>query len=70
MKECFEVKGYDQTLGLSMFMNKPANEDGSFVKLLKDLGAVPFCLTNVPQTMKSYGCSNPIFGNTLHPEGN
>ena len=36
--------------------------------MLRDLGAVPFCLTNVPQTMKSFGCSNPIFGETKHPQ--
>ena len=34
---------------------------------MRQLGAVPFCLTNLPQTMKSYACSNPIFGTTTHP---
>ena len=32
------------------------------------MGAVPFCLTNVPQTMLSYGCSNPVYGVTCHPK--
>ena len=31
------------------------------------LGAIPFCLTNVPQSMVSYACSNPVFGVTTHP---
>ena len=34
---------------------------------MKELGAVPFCLTNVPQTMNTYACSNPVFGLTTHP---
>ena len=34
---------------------------------MKDLGANPFCLTNVPQTMLSFGSSNPIYGMTTNP---
>ena len=34
---------------------------------MRKLGAIPFCLTNIPQTMVSYACSNPIFGITTHP---
>lgn len=68
VKECFQVKGYDNTAGLSQFINNPEDKDGCFVECLKRLGAVPFCLTNVPQTMKSFGCSNPVFGSTSHPQ--
>lgn len=67
VKECYRVKGYDNTVGLTRFLGQPAEEDCAFVRHLKDLGAVPFCLTNVPQTMKSFGCSNPIYGSTAHP---
>lgn len=31
------------------------------------MGAIPFCLTNVPQTMNTYACSNPVYGMTTHP---
>ena len=34
---------------------------------MRKLGAIPFCLTNIPHTMVSYACSNPIFGITTHP---
>ena len=30
-------------------------------------GAIPFVLTNLPQTCLSYASSNPIFGKTTHP---
>lgn len=32
-----------------------------------DAGAVPFVKTNVPQTMLSFECSNPLFGRTTNP---
>ncbi len=89
VKECYAVKGYDHTIGLSRFLEQPgwskgdffafvcgkrkstvfflATEDSPMVQHLKELGAVPFCLTNIPQTMKSFGCSNPIYGSTSHP---
>ena len=41
--------------------------DGEAVQMLRAAGAIPFCRTNAPQTNLSYGCSNPIFGATLHP---
>jgi len=67
VKECFYVKGYDCTIGLAQFIGKPAQEDSVFVQALKDLHAIPFCLTNIPQTMVSYSCSNPVYGNTANP---
>ena len=45
------------------------NNDQHFrlFQAMKSLGAIPFCLTNVPQTMNTYACSNPVFGLTTHP---
>lgn len=37
------------------------------MQALMDAGAIPFSRTNIPQTMLSYGCSNPIFGCTRNP---
>ena len=34
---------------------------------MRELGAIPFCLTNIPQTMLSYACSNPVYGCTTNP---
>jgi len=53
VKECFYVQGYDSTIGLAQHIGRPATSDCSFVAGLKELGALPFCLTNVPQTMVS-----------------
>jgi len=37
------------------------------VKILREAGAVLFVKTNVPQTMLSFECSNPLWGRTLNP---
>jgi len=67
LKECFSYKGQDSTLGLSMNESAPADCDSVVVRVLKLQGAVPFVHTNVPQSMFSYDCSNPLFGQTLNP---
>ncbi|XP_044532722.1 fatty-acid amide hydrolase 1-like [Gracilinanus agilis] len=67
IKECFLYKGQVSTLGLRRNMDFPATEDSVVVRVLKKQGAIPFAHTNVPQSMFSYDCSNPIFGRTLNP---
>ena len=44
-----------------------AERDAGLVRLLRALGAVPFCRTNLPQTCLSLDCSNPLFGATRNP---
>jgi len=38
-----------------------------FNQVLSQQGAVMFARTNIPQTMLSYECSNPVFGATKNP---
>merc|ERR1712029_560595 len=64
----FQIRGYDCTVGMARWIDQPAQVDGAMVARIRQLGAVPFCLTNIPQTMMSYGCSNPVFGTTLRPQ--
>lgn len=33
------------------------------------LGGIPFVKTNVPQTLMSFECSNPLWGTTSNPFG-
>ncbi|KAJ7694086.1 amidase signature domain-containing protein [Mycena rosella] len=53
--------------GFSAFVNKPAATDADIVAILESAGAVPIAKTNIPQTMFSFECSNPIFGRTTNP---
>ena len=49
------------------FVNKPLKEDGVMVKAMREQGGIPFCLTNVPQTMKvleSIDAFSLLFKNT------
>lgn len=67
LKECFSYKGQNSTLGLSLNEGVPAECDSVVVQVLKLQGAVPFVHTNIPQSMFSYDCSNPLFGQTVNP---
>jgi amidase len=67
LKDSFKLKGKDATIGLVCFVNSPAEDDSALVALLKSLGAVLYCKTNVPQTMMTADSENNIFGRTLNP---
>ncbi|XP_046652403.1 fatty acid amide hydrolase 1-like [Daphnia pulicaria] len=67
VKDNVSVVGYDCTAGISKFIDQSAVEDAALVSALRGLGAIPFCRTNVPQTLLSFGCSNPIWGSTKNP---
>ena len=57
----------DTTHGLAKYLYQPSDNSAVLVKVLRDLGAVPFCKTNVPQTLCGFSSHNPIFGETLNP---
>lgn len=67
VKDDTAMKGYDCTLGCSRNLYKPENETAVIVQSLEQLGAIPFCRTNCPQTCCSGCSSNPIFGRTINP---
>lgn len=67
IKDNIDCKGHDSTCGLRTFLNQPATKDSVIVQVLKKQGAIPFVKTNVPQSLLSYECSNPIFGQTVNP---
>ncbi|XP_046938312.1 vitamin D3 hydroxylase-associated protein-like [Lynx rufus] len=67
LKDPYDCKGHDSTCGLTQFLEKPAAKDGVIVQVLKAQGAIPFVKTNIPQTLYSFDCSNPIYGQTLNP---
>ncbi|XP_043734499.1 vitamin D3 hydroxylase-associated protein-like isoform X2 [Cervus elaphus] len=68
LKDTYDCMGHDSSCGLAQFLEKPAAKDGVIVKVLKAQGAIPFVKTNISQTLQSYDCSNPIYGQTLNPQ--
>ncbi|EHY61217.1 hypothetical protein HRR83_000977 [Exophiala dermatitidis] len=67
LKDSFNIPGFDATIGLVHFAEKPCSEYSALPKLFLDLGAVFYCKTNVPQTMMTADSDNNIFGRTMNP---
>ncbi|EIW72395.1 hypothetical protein TREMEDRAFT_26851 [Tremella mesenterica DSM 1558] len=70
-KDTFNIAGVDTSLGCSMHTSQPSTLDDELgvrlVKLFRQGGGIPFCKTNVPQTLLAFECCNPIFGRTTNP---
>ncbi len=64
MQEHIHLEGLDSTVGIPSNIGKIQADDAGLVKVLKALGANPFCRTNLSQTLMSFDCSNPIYGST------
>ncbi|CAL2036702.1 unnamed protein product [Caenorhabditis brenneri] len=67
VKSNFYMNGYEATVGLASLLENRETTTCSLVQFLKDQGAIPFCLTNVPQGLLSYITSNPLYGTTKNP---
>lgn len=51
LKDQFNVKGFDSTIGYVGRAYQPAQDDCALVKLLHSLGAVVIAKTNLPQSI-------------------
>ncbi|GAA99315.1 hypothetical protein E5Q_06010 [Mixia osmundae IAM 14324] len=78
LKDLIHVKGLDASIGRSAAVTLPTADAGSaadhlsehdalIVSIFRGEGGIPFCKTNVPQTMLSFEGSNPVFGATRNP---
>ncbi|KAL2007218.1 hypothetical protein VTN00DRAFT_8656 [Thermoascus crustaceus] len=67
LKDQFNVKGYDSTLGYVGRSFAPANEDAVVVQILKSMGAVIVAKTNLPQSIMWCETDNPLWGLTVNP---
>lgn len=67
LKDQFNVKGYDTTLGYVGRAFSPAKQDATVVKMLKSLGAVVLGKTNLPQSIMWCETENPLWGLTTNP---
>lgn len=67
VKECFHLAGSSTTIGLTTRVNRPRDEDGVFVRRIREAGAIILGKTNVPQLMLWHESENPVFGRTQNP---
>ncbi|KAG8855291.1 hypothetical protein FRB96_007089 [Tulasnella sp. 330] len=66
-KDMYQVKGYDNSIGMTRYCNQHSVEDAGLVSQVRDAGGVLFVKTNVPQTPLAFECANPVFGRTTNP---
>ncbi|KAL2212723.1 amidase [Sarocladium strictum] len=67
VKDQFNVKGVDTTLGYVGRSFKPAQEDAVLVRILKTLGAVVITKTSIPQSILWGETESPLWGVTTYP---
>ncbi|KAF1937982.1 amidase [Clathrospora elynae] len=67
LKDTFQIRGYDTSIGLAALCFKPATENAVLVDCLLNAGAVLYCKTNVPQTLMALDSHNNVFGRTINP---
>ncbi|KAJ8115001.1 hypothetical protein OPT61_g3255 [Boeremia exigua] len=68
LKDSFNVKGVQSTIGyVSFISHPPSTSNSAVVQILFDAGAVFYVKTNLPQTMMTADSHNNIFGRTLNP---
>ncbi|MFI4877145.1 MAG: amidase [Blastopirellula sp. JB062] len=67
IKECFYVQGVPATIGLTRHQQSLASHDGDLVRRLREAGAIPLGVTNVPQLMLLHETDNPVYGRTNNP---
>ncbi|KAL2815886.1 amidase signature domain-containing protein [Aspergillus granulosus] len=67
VKDQFNVKGYDSTIGYVGRSFSPATEDAALVQILKDMGAVILAKSNLPQSIMWAETENPLWGLTVNP---
>lgn len=67
LKDQFNIKGYDTTLGYVGRANSPAASDAVLVEMLRTLGAVILAKSNLPQSIMWCETENPLWGLTVNP---
>ncbi|OJJ71754.1 hypothetical protein ASPBRDRAFT_177419 [Aspergillus brasiliensis CBS 101740] len=67
VKDQFDLKGVDTTLGYVGRAFAPATEDAAIVRILKEMGAVVLAKTNLPQTLMWAETDNNLWGRTVNP---
>ncbi|BGP47804.1 hypothetical protein JCM10450v2_003669 [Rhodotorula kratochvilovae] len=67
IKDQVDIEGADTTMGLTHKINRPATTDATLIRVIREAGGIPFTKSNVPQTMLSFECGNPLFGASRNP---
>jgi len=66
-KDGIAINGLNYTSGCPARKGIKATEDSSVVKYLKNAGAIPTCMTNVPEMLLWWDAYNKLYGRTNNP---
>lgn len=67
-KDQYEVEGLTATLGYSAWIQDGKSKtSAALAQVVRHLGGTIIAKTNVPQTMLSFECQNPLYGRTTNP---
>lgn len=67
VKESCSLKDLSYTAGTVIRRGVKATSDGEAVKLLRQAGGIPLCVTNTPELCLSFDTSNFLIGRTKNP---
>lgn len=67
LKDTFNIKGYDSSIGIASLAASPAKENAALVDILLEQGAILYCKTNVSQTLMALDSHNHLFGRVMNP---
>lgn len=67
LKDQFNVKGQDSTIGYVARVNYPATKNSAIVESILQQGGIFYCKTTVPQTVMTADTVSNLFGRTLNP---
>lgn len=67
IKDCVDIEGFPSSVGVIKWAQDRRSANAQIIECLLKAGAIPFCKTNVPQTMMSFECRNPLWGQTENP---
>ncbi|KAB5594790.1 Fatty acid amide hydrolase 1 [Ceratobasidium theobromae] len=66
-KDQYKIEGFDNTIGFTHWIDQHATQDAELVAQARAMGGIPIAKTNVPQTMMSFECVNPLWGRSTNP---
>lgn len=67
LKDNFITSPHPSSIGMIAFANEPTTKDATLVDILRRLGAVFYCKTNVPTGMMMAETINNVWGQTVNP---
>lgn len=67
VKNCVGVKGCVQDVGSFYLRGQRATEDATVVSRMRQAGAIPVAISNVPELCMSSDCRNMLHGTTCNP---